>query len=274
MSSPIPPAQAPSQTPSTVRYVDTATAYDLWSKVYDTDGNFLQALDTIEMKTLLPKTLRRIQSPEPWKLVDLGCGTGRNTVSLLHIPNASVIGLDLSSKMLEIARSRIDTELQQIAKHERARSVNLELFDIVQQVPPPACALGADAIISTLVLEHIPADVFLRIASQMLKADGILLLTNMHSEMGNISQAGFVDPKSNEKVRPKSYAHTVEHVLTEARKQEFELEEDVLERSVDTAGSSVLGDRAKKWVGIRVWYGMIFRKIMPGQAGGAKVTEA
>lgn len=247
--------------------MDTASAYDIWSEVYDTDDNFLQALDTIEMKTLLPSLLQQIRTPKPWKLVDLGCGTGRNTLSLLQVPGASIVGLELSPKMLQVARSRVDMELQQIDKKERARSVHLELFDMIQQPHPPDCAIQADAIISTLVLEHIPTDIFFKTASRILKADGVLLVTNMHSVMGNISQAGFVDVKTGEKVRPKSYAHSVEDVVTEAKQQGFELEGDVLERGVDEAGSKVLGGRAKKWIGVMVWYGMVFRNINDGRPG-------
>jgi SAM-dependent methyltransferase len=260
MSSLNSPPHGASKTPSPVRYIDTASAYDLWSEVYDNDGNFLQALDTIEMKTLLPQFLQRIQSPKPWKLVDLGCGTGRNTLSLLRIQGATIIGLELSLKMLQVARSRVDQELEQIGKDDQARSVRLELFDMIQQPHPPPSAMEADAIISTLVLEHIPTDVFFKTTAQILRTNGVLLITNMHSEMGNISQAGFVYPKTGEKIRPKSYAYSVETVVTEARKQGFELEGDVLERGVDEAGSGAFGSRAKKWIGVMVWYGMAFRK--------------
>jgi cyclopropane fatty-acyl-phospholipid synthase-like methyltransferase len=241
--------------------MDTATAYDLWSEVYDTDGNFLQALDTIEMETLLPTFLKQIRSPKPWKLVDLGCGTGRNTLLLLQVAESSIVGLELSSKMLEIARSRVDDTLNQFEEGERPRRVKIEEFDMVQQSQPPDSALEADAVISTLVLEHVPTDVFFRTASRMLKTDGLFLVTNMHSEMGNISQAGFVDPKTGEKIRPKSYAHRVEDVVAEAEKHSFRLEGDVLERAVDEEGSKALGHRAKKWIGVTVWFGMIFRKV-------------
>lgn len=244
--------------------MDTASAYDLWSEVYDTDGNFLQALDTIEMKTLLPTLLKQIRLPKPWKLVDLGCGTGRNTLSLLRNPTSNIVGLELSPKMLEVACSRVDRELEGIEEEERARSVELELFDMIRQPHPPDCATEAEAVMSTLVLEHIPLDVFFKTVSQILKIGGVLLVTNMHSQMGKISQAGFVDPKSGKKIRPMSYAHTTDDVVTEARKQGFELEGDVLERGVTEASSSGLGGRAKKWIGVMVWYGMIFRKIRGG----------
>jgi SAM-dependent methyltransferase len=253
-----------SKTSSPLRYMDTASAYDMWSEVYDTDGNFLQVLDTIEMKSLLPRSLQLLRSPKPWKLVDLGCGTGRSTLSLLRVPGAHVVGLELSPRMLKVACSRIDTELQLIDKNERADTVNLKIFDMIHQPDPPDCALKADAVISTLVLEHIPIDIFFQTASRILQVGGVLLVTNMHSEMGNISQAGFVDPQSGAKIRPKSYAHCIHDVVVEAKNQGFNLETDVLERGVDEAGSEVLGDRAKKWIGVLVWYGMIFRKISDG----------
>ena len=88
------------QSQSPVRYLDTTTAYNLWSEVYDTDGNFLQALDTIEMQTFLPRTLSMVQTEQPWKLIDLGCGTGRNTLRLLDQAGSIVVGLDASPKML------------------------------------------------------------------------------------------------------------------------------------------------------------------------------
>jgi 2-polyprenyl-3-methyl-5-hydroxy-6-metoxy-1,4-benzoquinol methylase len=261
MSSLSPPTNTASQTPSSIRYTDTASAYDLWSDVYDTDGNFLQALDTIEMKILLPKFLQQIRSPKPWKIIDLGCGTGRNTLSLLNIPGARIFGLELSSKMLAVASSRVYPELAQIDRSQRAETVQLEQFDMIHQPYPPKGACEADAVISTLVLEHVPTAVFFKTIWQMLKAGGVFLVTNMHSEMGNISQAGFVDPKTGEKVRPKSYAHTIEEVVTEASNQGFELVGEVLERGVDEAGSKALGDRARKWIGVMVWYGMVFRKF-------------
>ena len=250
---------------ATVRYLDTASAYDLWSEVYDTDGNFLQALDTIEMSTLLPSFFEKVRSTKPWKLVDLGCGTGRNTVALLRSPGASVVGLELSPNMLRLARSRVDQEFDQIDESERANTVRLEIFDMIQQSQPPRCAMNADAVISTLVLEHIPVNTFFNTASKILRPGGVLLVTNMHSDMGNISQAGFTDTKTGEKIRPKSYAHRIEDVIAEAGLEGFELEGDVLERGVNDASSDLLGGRAKKWAGVLVWFGMVFRKNETGQ---------
>ena len=252
MTTVIPPSTDPS-----VRYISTAQAYDLWSDVYDNDGNFLQALDTIEMKALMPRMLQLLANDalqcQPCKLVDLGCGTGRNTAALLEVQSASsVIGLDVSHGMLEVAKKR----LQRF--HAEGR-LKVQVFDMLEEASPPACAMGADAVVSTLVLEHIPADTFFTTAAKILKPGGFLLLTNMHSEMGGISQAGFTDPKTGEKIRPTSYAHTVEETQVAATRHGFDLLGQFEERAVDQSMVATLGQRSEKWVGTKVWFGGIFR---------------
>ena len=259
MSSPIPPVAA-TGTGRTTRYLDTTAAYDLWSEVYDTDGNILQALDTIELKTLLPKFLSQITSPQPWKLVDLGCGTGRNSLQLIDISGATVLGLDSSARMLEIARSRISDRMADLDQASRVKEFELLLYDMLSSSPVHASAFNADALISTLVLEHTPPFEFFQAISRILKPGGLALVTNMHSDMGAISQAGFVDPKTGEKIRPQSFAHRLDDVIEEAQRQKFEIVGEVLERGVDEKSSEVLGARAKKWIGVKVWFGICLRK--------------
>ncbi|KEF51332.1 uncharacterized protein A1O9_12682 [Exophiala aquamarina CBS 119918] len=247
----IPQVQDPS-----IRYLQTAEAYDLWANVYDTDGNFLQALDTLQMKSLLPRMLallESIQAPQPWKLVDLGCGTGRNTAALLEVGDCEVVGLDVSSGMLEVARRRLKDGLAY-------GRLQLQVLDLIEQSVPPHLKQWADAIVSTLVIEHIPADLFFRQISDMLKPGGLILLTNMHSEMGRTSQAGFVDPRTGEKIRPASYAHTIQDVKAEAAKHGLEVIEKIQEVRVEPNMVSQLGERSVKWIGVKVWFGGILRK--------------
>jgi len=247
----IPQVQDPS-----IRYLKTAEAYDLWANVYDTDGNFLQALDTIQMRSLLPWALTLLESTNParpWKLVDLGCGTGRNTAALLEVRDSEVIGLDVSPGMLEVAKQRFKDGVG-------SGRLQLQVLDMIEQSVPSSLTTWADAIVSTLVIEHIPADIFFRQVSQMLKPGGILLLTNMHAEMGGISQAGFIDPQTGEKIRPASYAHTVPDVEAEAGKYGLEVIEKIQEVCVERDMVSQLGERSVKWIGVKVWFGGILRK--------------
>ena len=248
------------KSPSPIQYLETTAAYDLWSEVYDTDGNFLQALDNLEMHTLLPRFLSKIATPQPWKLVDMGCGTGRTTLKLLHLPGSTIVGLDASPKMLDIAKGRVEEEMKTQTPNQKAALVEFGVHDLLRDTEMPTSAMNADAMIATLVLEHVPIETFFAAASRILKPGGTFLVTNMHSEMGGISQAGFVDPKTGVKIRPQSYAHPVEDVVKGAEKHGFELVGEPLERAVDERTSEALGPRAKKWIGVTVWFGMCFCK--------------
>ncbi|KAK2751553.1 hypothetical protein FQN55_000274 [Onygenales sp. PD_40] len=263
-----------------VKYLDTVEAYDQWAMVYDTDNNFLQALDTLEMRSFLPQFLSLLPTPTPSntppKLIDLGCGTGRNTISLLHAApsTATIIGLEPSTKMLELAQARVDKyfgESPSVPKQTQTGSgsggeeqdqdrVRLQIYNMLE----PAAADGgmgdADGMISTLVLEHVPIDAFFAAAAGMLKPGGVLLVTNMHSEMGGISQAGFTDPATGVKIRPTSYAHSVAEAVAGAERAGFEVLGEVKKVRVDEGLAEVLGPRAKKWIGVLVWFGGCFRK--------------
>ncbi len=257
MTGPI-PQRTNTPSGSQTRYLSTTEAYDLWASVYDSDGNFLQAMDTIEMKALLPRMVAEVDSPKPWKIVDLGCGTGRNTVALLGIEHAEIVALDASAKMLEVAKSR----LREVSEHSAASQPRLHfgVVDLIQSSELPSAALNADAIVSTLVIEHVPCSVFFKHVAQILKPGGVLLLTNMHSHMGSISQAGFIDTKTGQKVRPTSYAHTLNEVLSEAKENGLIPIGEIEERAVDEALTDILGERSKKWVGVTCWFGGLFRK--------------
>ncbi|KAL4943574.1 hypothetical protein BDV06DRAFT_221134 [Aspergillus oleicola] len=253
----------------TVEYLDTVEAYNKWAEVYDKDGNFLQALDTIEMQSFLPRFLDLVQAEQekPLTLVDLGCGTGRNTLQLLKVAptDAQIIGIDASPGMLEVARETLKSS------GEAERRVKLDVYDLLKsdESSLPG-SLGGDAsasgIISTLVLEHIPVDTFFSGVSRLLKPGGYLLVTNMHAQMGGISQAGFVDGKTGRKIRPTSYAHEIGDVVAAAERASFEVVEldegeRVRERTVDEAMVEGLGVRARKWVGVTVWFRVCFRKV-------------
>ena len=183
-------------------------------------------------------------------------------MQLLDVPEATIICLDASPKMLEIARKRLDERMTALnVVPTKAKAFEAIVYNMLSSDPLPPSALDADALISTLVLEHIPLFEFFQTLSQILKPGGFALVTNMHSEMGAISQAGFVDPETGEKVRPTSYNHTVKDVIAEASRQEFQVVGAVKERVMDEEMAEMLGERAKKWIGVTVWFGVCFRKV-------------
>ena len=245
-------------------YKPTVEAYNEWAPNYDTDGNFLQALDSAMIPKMLPIVTQRL--PSSPKVVDLGCGTGRNTLLLLGIPGAMILGLDNSSAMLAIAKARCHQMQEAMPEGRRAGSLSFEIWDMHSlqdehsQVPRPA--QHADAVFSTLVIEHIPLDIFFKACSMMLKPGGLLLVTNMHSDMGKRgSQAGFKDQMTGQTIRAVSYFHKTSEVVQKGQEQGFEVVWGPEERRVHADDLGKLGKRGEKYVGTNVWFGMILRKV-------------
>ncbi|KAH7384312.1 S-adenosyl-L-methionine-dependent methyltransferase [Phaeosphaeria sp. MPI-PUGE-AT-0046c] len=266
------PAQPPK--PSTpVQHVATQEAYDQWAAIYDSDGNMLQAVDDIELRTLLPEFLNQVLSEVSTptiSLLDLGCGTGRNTEKLLSFAlplgrQSTVLGLDFSKGMLDLANAK----LQVYNKGYEEPRVRLEQCDCfptmtTSTAPPFPSVPGltpVHGVISTLVLEHVPLPAYFATLASLLLPNGIAVITNMHSDMGAKSQAGFVN-KEGVKVRGSSSAHTVQATVDEAARSGFEVM-SVKEREVTKAdmGSGAIGERGWKWVGTKVWYGLVVRKV-------------
>lgn len=178
--------------------------------------------------------------------------------------------------MLAIARQRCAAHFNSLAPDRRAANWRLEERDILsvlsEGTESPRLseqeACKADLVVSTLVLEHIPLTTFFTAAAGLTKQGGKLLVTNMHGEMGEVSQAGFVDTHGM-KVRGESFAHGVHEMVEEAGRCGFVLEGDVLERGVEEADVALLGPRARKWVrGPKVWLGGVWRKGHGDDEGG------
>lgn len=258
----------PPKSTTPVQHIPTQHAYDQWASVYDSDGNMLQAIDNIELTRLLPFFLRQVQDSTVTpsiSFLDLGCGTGRNTIKLLGFAlpagrNSTVIGLDFSKAMLNIAA-------QKMAAFQKDR-IRLECCDCFPTVADPSAsplpAIPAlqpvNGLISTLVLEHVPLKDYFRTVASLLLPNGLALVTNMHSDMGAKSQAGFVN-EQGVKVRGSSFAHSVRDTVDAAQRAGLEVL-SVWEREMkeEDMQSGAVGERGWKWVGVKVWYGIVVRK--------------
>jgi ubiquinone/menaquinone biosynthesis C-methylase UbiE len=109
-------------------------AYDNWSATYDEDRNLTRDLD--ESVTRNQPTHRRFG-----RILELGCGTGKNTEFYAQIGD-SVIAIDFSSGMIERARERV-----------RSRNVSFLEADLSRTWP---CAESSiDLAAAHLVLEHL-----------------------------------------------------------------------------------------------------------------------
>jgi SAM-dependent methyltransferase len=263
----------PTKSSTSVQHIATQEAYDQWASVYDSDGNMLQAIDDIELDTLLPQFFAQVQmraNTSAISLLDLGCGTGRNTAKLLSFASptgktTTVIGLDFSKGMLDIAVEKLRA-FNVGSGSPRLRLEQCDCFPTVNNpsAPPLPNVPGltpVNAVLSTLVLEHVPLPAYFSTLAALLLPNGLAFVTNMHADMGAKSQAGFVN-KDGVKVRGSSFAHTVQDTVDEAVRVGFEvisLQEREM-RSGDVESGRV-GERGWKWVGVKVWFGVVVKKV-------------
>jgi SAM-dependent methyltransferase len=257
----------------------TVLAYDAWSKVYDSDGNMLQGVDDMELESWMPDFLSQVveqsrtagAGTQGVRIADMGCGTGRNTTKLLGWDgwpkdlDVEVVGIDASRGMLDIAAPKLASLVKPRRRFALHQHDFLSASDPTGHPIPFSSSLPPfDAAISTLVLEHFPLRPFFVSLSSLLRPNGIALVTNMHHEMGSISQAGFVstDAEGNAiKVRAgTSWIHDLPETVKVAQEAGFEVL-DVRERAVEDKLVARLGNRAAKWVGVKVWYGLAVMKV-------------
>lgn len=219
-------------------------------------------LDEFELKTLLPTFLSLVNVCGAPKIVDLGCGTGRNLRQLLSIPSATIVGLDASPKMLEVAIKQCNALSEILAVSPQANEVTFGIHEVRTGAELPKIAQEADGIISILVLEHLSLETFFATCVDAVKLHGYVLLTSIHGELAQQTQAGFSCPASGERIRPVSYPHQMEGILSEAGKWGFEVVGEVREISITQGMVQNLGRGSAKWAGtgIKAWFGVILTK--------------
>jgi len=93
----------------------------------------------------------------------------------------------------------------------------------------------------------------------------VLVMTNMHAEMGRLSRAGFTDidmESGNVKVKMQgdSFVYEIEEVVEAGREEGFEMVGEMLQRGVAEEDVGLMvGERGMKWVGVKVWFGCVMR---------------
>ncbi|MBC8142694.1 MAG: class I SAM-dependent methyltransferase [Armatimonadetes bacterium] len=150
--------------------------YTIWSETYDADTNRTRDLDA--QITALVLGNRRFAS-----ILELGCGTGKNTALLATI-GGTVRAVDFSEGMIARAKARIS-----------APNVTFAAANIAE--PWDALAESFDLVVCNLVLEHLEhlSPVFAE-AHRALSQRGTFFLSELHpfrqydGSVANFSQGG------------------------------------------------------------------------------------
>lgn len=138
----------------------------------------------------------------------------------------------------------------------KAKEVLFGVYGPLRDTTLPPFAKTADAVISTLVLEHLPLATFFGTMAAMLNSSGYLLVSSAHPDMGAMSEAAFEDPSTGDRIWGTSHVYTIGETITEAKKARFEL----LELRDKVAEEDMRGARGGGWKGVMCWLGLVFKR--------------
>jgi len=186
------------------RTASVAGAYDRWAPVYDTDRNATRDLAGSVLRAALP-------DPAGLDVLEIGCGTGLRTAWLADRAR-SVLALDLSEGMLEVARARVD-----------AAGVTFRRHDLTERWPAEDASF--DLVADSLVLEHLPdLGRLFREAARVLRPGGLMVVCELHPARQRAGrQAEFTTPEG-EVERVPSFLHDLEEYAGSARAAGLEVE--------------------------------------------------
>lgn len=135
-------------------------AYNIWASQYDSNLNLTRDLD----KKCTIKTLKNLDFKN---VLELGCGTGKNTEWLLNKAER-IIGLDFSQEMLNKAKAKIFDKRVLFKKADLTKDWEIENNFV-------------DLITASLTLEHIEnLDQIFSQANLKLKKNGLFFISELH----------------------------------------------------------------------------------------------
>jgi len=206
-------------------------AYNIWADQYDTNSNKTRDLDTIS-------TIETLSKLKFSSVIELGCGTGKNTIFLLKKAK-KIIGLDFSQEMLNKAKLKINDKRVEFRKADMTTEWKIDND-------------SADLITCNLVLEHIEdLDIFFDQANKKLKNGGAFFISELHPfKQYSGSKAKFETENGIQELE--TYVHHISEYLNVASENGFELVE--LKEWFDEENQ----------IGIPRLIGIVFRKSTVG----------
>jgi tRNA (cmo5U34)-methyltransferase len=166
----------------------TISCYDAHAKMYD-DYQFAVVPHYGEILEMGARVCQRYLKADS-NILDLGCGTGNASLAILKGNPSHMFLLDGSNKMVKIAAKKVSrlapgavmgTRVSDLSNDDWAESLGDAKFD---------------AIISTLVLEHLPFDCYRSVIIKclgLLKPGGWLIAAEGYAEEGSDMQEWFYE---------------------------------------------------------------------------------
>jgi ubiquinone/menaquinone biosynthesis C-methylase UbiE len=175
-------------------------AYNKWAESYDDIPNKTRDLEAIAIRKVLGKSNYK-------KVLELGCGTGKNTKWLLTKAE-EVVAVDFSEEMLSKAKEKI-----------KSSNVAFIKFNIKKEWR--ATKPKYDLATCSLILEHIKdIDFIFRQAHRVLKKDGLFYIGELHPQKQYLgSKARF--EKGKRTVVLNCYVHNISDFTRYAIKNHF-----------------------------------------------------
>jgi len=175
--------------------MDIQNAYNEWSGTYDSDENLTRDLDQ-------RVTMELLGTLQFGSILEIGCGTGKNTVFLAKI-GSLVHAVDFSQGMIAKAKEKV-----------QADNVHFSPMDITQRWEFEDQTF--DLVVCNLVLEHIEdlAFVFSE-ATRMLQPNGYFFINELHPfRQYDGKKARFL--RNEEKIEVDAFIHHVSDFFNSA----------------------------------------------------------
>lgn len=139
---------------------DKKSFFEEYSKIRDNEYNYNNLVEKPAMSKLLPNLEGKI-------VLDLGCGNGDNCIDFIKRGAKKVVGIDISSNMLDIAINKNSHKNIQYIKMDMDKINNInEKFDMVY---------------SSLAIHYVENyKLLISNIRKLLKLDGILLFSQEH----------------------------------------------------------------------------------------------
>ncbi len=177
-------------------------AYNIWASQYDSNLNLTRDLD----KKCTIETLKNLDFKN---VLELGCGTGKNTEWLLNKAER-IIGLDFSQEMLHKAKAKIFDKRVIFKKADLTKDWEIENNFV-------------DLITASLTLEHIKnlGHIFSQ-ANLKLKKNGLFFISELHPfKQYSGSKASYETENGIKELEV--YIHDISEYIDTAKNNGFQL---------------------------------------------------